>query len=163
MLPMIVADGYAAVGDSAAMTIPLNGSGINLSMNAGKLLADHFGTMENIMNADVEALTAIDQRILMVDAQLKALVEAENAMFDSKADNISYDEEDNSQYYDEVIDKVAYLWRYDEEYVSVYGFTSDHNYELSDIDRFRYGLPISSEYRDEIVETIKLKRKKLRF
>ena len=40
MLPMIVADGYAAVGDSAAMTIPLNGSGINLSMNAGKLLAD---------------------------------------------------------------------------------------------------------------------------
>jgi hypothetical protein len=43
-----------------------------------------------------EALTAIDQRILMVDAQLKALVEAENAMFDSKADNISYDEADNS-------------------------------------------------------------------
>ena len=40
MLPMIVADGYAAVGDSAAMTIPLNGSGIVLSMNAGKLLAD---------------------------------------------------------------------------------------------------------------------------
>ena len=39
MLPMIVADGYAAVGDSAAMTVPLNGSGINLSMNAGKILA----------------------------------------------------------------------------------------------------------------------------
>ncbi len=40
MLPLIVADGYAAVGDSAAMTIPLNGSGINLSMKAGKILAD---------------------------------------------------------------------------------------------------------------------------
>ncbi len=40
MLPMIVADGYAAVGDSAAMTVPLNGSGINLSMNAGKILAE---------------------------------------------------------------------------------------------------------------------------
>ena len=40
MLPMIVAEGYAAVGDSAAMTIPLNGSGIVLSMNAGKILAD---------------------------------------------------------------------------------------------------------------------------
>ncbi len=40
MLPMIVADGYAAVGDSAGMTVPLNGSGINLSMKAGKLLAD---------------------------------------------------------------------------------------------------------------------------
>lgn len=40
MLPMIVAEGYAAVGDSAAMTIPLNGSGIVLSMKAGKILAD---------------------------------------------------------------------------------------------------------------------------
>ena len=40
MLPMIVADGYAAIGDSAGMTVPLNGSGIILSMNAGKILAD---------------------------------------------------------------------------------------------------------------------------
>ena len=40
MLPLIVADGYAAVGDSAGMTVPLNGSGIILSMNAGKILAD---------------------------------------------------------------------------------------------------------------------------
>jgi hypothetical protein len=43
-----------------------------------------------------EALTAIDQRILKVDAQLKALVEAENAMFDSKADNISYNEDEHT-------------------------------------------------------------------
>ncbi|MDR2687726.1 MAG: FAD-dependent oxidoreductase [Oscillospiraceae bacterium] len=35
-----VADGYAAVGDSAAMADPFGGSGINLAMNAGKLLAD---------------------------------------------------------------------------------------------------------------------------
>ena len=40
MLPMLVADGYAAIGDSAGMTVPLNGSGIILSMNAGKLLGD---------------------------------------------------------------------------------------------------------------------------
>lgn len=40
MLPLLVADGYAAIGDSAAMTIPLNGSGIVLSMRAGKILAD---------------------------------------------------------------------------------------------------------------------------
>ena len=40
MLPMIVCDGYAAVGDSAGMTIPLNGCGIVLSMKAGKILAD---------------------------------------------------------------------------------------------------------------------------
>lgn len=40
MLPVIVCDGYAAIGDSAGMTIPLNGSGIVLSMKAGKILAD---------------------------------------------------------------------------------------------------------------------------
>ncbi len=39
-IPMIICDGYAAVGDSAGMTVPLNGSGIILSMKAGKLLAD---------------------------------------------------------------------------------------------------------------------------
>lgn len=40
MLPLLVCDGYAAIGDSAGMTVPLNGSGIVLSMNAGKLLAE---------------------------------------------------------------------------------------------------------------------------
>lgn len=40
MLPMLVANGYALVGDSAGMTFPLNGSGIVLSMKAGKILAD---------------------------------------------------------------------------------------------------------------------------
>lgn len=39
-LPMIVANGYAAVGDSAAMTEPLSGSGISLSLRAGRNLAD---------------------------------------------------------------------------------------------------------------------------
>lgn len=39
-LPMIVANGYAAVGDSACMTEPMSGSGITLSMYAGKILAD---------------------------------------------------------------------------------------------------------------------------
>lgn len=38
-LPMLVADGYALIGDSASMTVPLNGSGIDLSLQAGKLLA----------------------------------------------------------------------------------------------------------------------------
>lgn len=38
-LPLIVADSYALVGDSAGMTVPLNGSGIDLSLQAGKLLA----------------------------------------------------------------------------------------------------------------------------
>jgi Dehydrogenases (flavoproteins) len=39
-LPLMVADGYAAVGDSAFMTTPMNGMGIDLSINAGLLLAD---------------------------------------------------------------------------------------------------------------------------
>ena len=39
-LPVYVAEGYAAVGDSACMTEPLSGSGITLSMNAGRILAD---------------------------------------------------------------------------------------------------------------------------
>ena len=39
-LTRMVADGYAAVGDSAFMTTPMNGMGIDLSMQAGELLAD---------------------------------------------------------------------------------------------------------------------------
>ncbi len=39
-LPLMVANGYVAVGDSAFMTTPLNGMGIDLSMQAGELLAD---------------------------------------------------------------------------------------------------------------------------
>jgi len=39
-LAMLVADGYAAIGDSAFMTIPLKGSGIGHSMRAGKILAE---------------------------------------------------------------------------------------------------------------------------
>ena len=48
MLPLIVADGYAAVGDSAGMTVPLNGSGIILSMNAGKILADTVNAIDGV-------------------------------------------------------------------------------------------------------------------
>lgn len=39
-LSLMVADGYAAVGDSAFMTTPMNGMGIDLSLLAGMLLAD---------------------------------------------------------------------------------------------------------------------------
>ena len=39
-LSVMVADGYAAVGDSAFMTLPVKGSGIGFSMRAGKILAD---------------------------------------------------------------------------------------------------------------------------
>ena len=39
-LPVMVCDGYAAVGDSAYMTIPMNGSGICAALRAGKILAE---------------------------------------------------------------------------------------------------------------------------
>lgn len=39
-LSVLVADGYAAVGDSAFMTIPVKGSGVGYSMRAGKILAE---------------------------------------------------------------------------------------------------------------------------
>ena len=39
-LTLMVGDGYAAVGDSAFMTTPMNGMGIDLSLLAGLLLAD---------------------------------------------------------------------------------------------------------------------------
>lgn len=39
-LAILVADGYAAVGDSACMTVPIAGSGIANSIRAGKILAD---------------------------------------------------------------------------------------------------------------------------
>jgi len=39
-LGRIVADGYAAVGDSACMTDPLGGSGVGSAMDQGKVLAD---------------------------------------------------------------------------------------------------------------------------
>lgn len=39
-LALMIADGYAAVGDSAFMTTPMNGMGIDLSVSAGSLLAD---------------------------------------------------------------------------------------------------------------------------
>lgn len=42
-LTLMVADGYAAIGDSAFMTTPMNGMGIDLSLQAGKLLAQVLG------------------------------------------------------------------------------------------------------------------------
>lgn len=39
-LSVMVCDGYAAIGDSAYMTVPMNGSGICASLRAGVMLAD---------------------------------------------------------------------------------------------------------------------------
>ena len=46
-LGIIVAEGYASIGDCAFMTVPLKGSGIAYSIKAGKILADCIKSDEN--------------------------------------------------------------------------------------------------------------------
>lgn len=74
MLPLLVADGYALVGDSAGMTIPLNGSGIVLSMMAGKILADKIicceddaFSIENLWNYQYEYFQTLGKDLVMID------------------------------------------------------------------------------------------------
>ncbi|MCL2494346.1 MAG: FAD-dependent monooxygenase [Oscillospiraceae bacterium] len=50
---VMVANGYAAVGDSAAMTVPIIGSGISNAVRAGVLLA---GAVRNIKTCDAASL-----------------------------------------------------------------------------------------------------------
>lgn len=52
-LALMTAPGYAAVGDSAFMTTPMNGMGIDLSLSAGRLLAE---TVIKNNSASAEAL-----------------------------------------------------------------------------------------------------------
>lgn len=53
-LSKFVCDHYAAVGDSASMTEPMSGSGINMSLYAGKVLADTvIAAGEKELTADV--------------------------------------------------------------------------------------------------------------
>lgn len=74
MLPLIVADGYAAIGDSAGMTIPLNGSGIVLSMDAGKILADTITqaeenpfSIENLWKYQYQYFKTMGKDLVMID------------------------------------------------------------------------------------------------
>lgn len=73
MLPLIVADGYVAIGDSAGMTVPLNGSGIVLSMKAGKILADvvekanGIYRIEKLWDFQYEYFQTLGKDLIMVD------------------------------------------------------------------------------------------------
>ncbi len=74
MLPLLVADGYALVGDSAGMTIPLNGSGIVLSMRAGKILADKITdcdtdafSIANLWKYQYEYFQTLGKDLVMID------------------------------------------------------------------------------------------------
>ncbi len=74
MLPLIVANGYALVGDSAGMTVPLNGSGIVLSMRAGKILADKISdceenpfSIENLWKYEYEYFQTLGKDLVTID------------------------------------------------------------------------------------------------
>ncbi len=58
-LTKMVANGYAAVGDSAFMTTPMNGMGIDLSLQAGLILAE---TVKKHGDASVESLWEYNRR-----------------------------------------------------------------------------------------------------
>lgn len=73
-LPKIVCNGYAAVGDSAGMTVPLQGSGIELSLKAGKLLAntvlsikDGVFTTENLWSYQYRYFTMLGNKFVIID------------------------------------------------------------------------------------------------
>ncbi len=60
-LAVLVADGYAAVGDSAFMTYSIKGSGIAYSLKAGTMLADCV-ISDNLNRYDAEALWNYQRR-----------------------------------------------------------------------------------------------------
>lgn len=62
-MAIAVADGYVAIGDSAFMTMPLMGSGIESSMKAGKLLADTIDK-NKITNFTAENLWAFNVKYM---------------------------------------------------------------------------------------------------
>ena len=61
MLPVFVWNGYAAVGNSACMTEPLSGSGMDLSMRVGKILAD---TLLDAEDFTIESLWAYNEKTI---------------------------------------------------------------------------------------------------
>ena len=61
-LPVFVCGGYAAVGNAAGMTEPLSGSGIDMSLRAGKMLADTVIAAGG--NTDAEALWEYNRRYM---------------------------------------------------------------------------------------------------
>lgn len=72
MLPVIVCNGYAAIGDSASMIEPLSGSGVSFSMRAGKILADTVieskdYSKKSLWKYNYDAFTVIGKNYLLDD------------------------------------------------------------------------------------------------
>lgn len=74
-LPKIVCNGYAAVGDSACMTVPLKGSGIELAVKAGKLLASTVISAKN-NSFTTESLWSYQYRYYIMFGSKLTLIDA---------------------------------------------------------------------------------------
>ncbi|HBL40733.1 MAG TPA: hypothetical protein DDY98_03855 [Ruminococcaceae bacterium] len=72
-IPVFVADGYAAVGDCAAMVEPLSGSGITVSVEAGSFLAQVAAESQN--NFSKEDLWQYE--VLYFEKRLKSILKDE--------------------------------------------------------------------------------------
>lgn len=82
-LSRMVGDGYAAVGDSAYMTIPMIGSGISNSLRAGQMLAEtvlQSGKTDtaSLWNYQVRYYTEIGAEHVLVDIIKRALLSADS-------------------------------------------------------------------------------------
>lgn len=85
----MVADGYAAVGDSAAMTVALIGSGIANSMIAGKMLADV--VIENNGKTDVKTLWKYNVRYFKeINADICSLDKLREMLCTLGTDNLNF-------------------------------------------------------------------------
>lgn len=71
-LPLFVSNGYAAVGDSAYMTTPMNGMGIELCLYAGQILAD---TIIRNKDVSISSLWDYNRQYLIDKGGMQASVE----------------------------------------------------------------------------------------
>ena len=88
-LSTLVADGYAAIGDSACMTVPIAGSGIANSIRAGKMLADTVLADHNeefsaatLWRYQLEFFDKIGGTMAMIDAAKSLLLSLKKADFE---------------------------------------------------------------------------------
>ena len=88
-LAVLVADGYAAIGDSACMTVPIAGSGIANSIRAGKMLADAILADRNeefsastLWSYQLAFFDSIGGTMAMIDAAKTMLLNLKKADFE---------------------------------------------------------------------------------
>ena len=86
-LPRMVGEGYAAVGDSAFMTFPMNGMGIDLSLKAGLILAECI----NAEGVGIDSLWHYNRRYLVEVGAFAAKNEGlKNALLSMPSEGVDF-------------------------------------------------------------------------